>query len=147
MAEFNKGAIKEAVKLPEQEDVVYVTIPAEDMYDQTHPGVQLIGGSIKVLKDGVWKDSGKAGTNVKFEAGKTYLVPAAVGAEVTDRLKRYDKEQVRLLRPKIDSKSVSQVNKGSIWAKQGGAITSGDSLDTQFANEPSNHRVFTVDWK
>lgn len=143
MAELNAGKVKAAEKpVLEGEEMVYVTIPAEDMYDQTHPGVHLIGGSIKKFENGHWVDTGIAGTSIKFEPGVTYQVPATIGAEVEKILDKFNKEQVRLLRPKADAKSLNQVNKGSLWAK--GAVTTGDGLESAFAAEKG--KVLTVNW-
>jgi hypothetical protein len=143
MAELKADSVKVAQKPTiDGEEMVYLSIPEEDIYDQTHPGVHLMGGSIKEFKDGHWIDTGKAGTSIKFEHGKTYLVPASIGAEVEKILEKFNKEQVRLLRPKADAKSLQQVNAGSLWAK--GAVTTGDGLDNALAQEKG--KVTTVNW-
>jgi hypothetical protein len=106
------------------DDMVYVTIPSEDLYDYTHPGVQL--------------------NAVKFEPGNTYKVPAAVGAEVEQRLAMFNKEQIRLLRPKVDGKSINQVNSGSNWSRGGGgSIGSHEGIANSFA---ANEKVIEVKW-
>lgn len=81
-------------------EYVYVSIPEKDIYDSEHPGVRL--------------------NRVKFEAGKTYKVPVEIGAEVEMRLKMFERESVRLMRPKVDSRALNDVNRGSQWSSRGG---------------------------
>lgn len=125
MAEINKDTIKEVSK-PKIEDTeyVYVTIPAEDLYDNVHPGVRI--------------------NRQKFEAGKTYSVPAPVAAEVEDRLEKFRREEIRLLRPKTDQRSVNQVNAGSLWKSQGGAVQSLEG-GLESLGGP-NEKVIVVKW-
>jgi hypothetical protein len=109
-------------QVPKSEvETVYVTIPAEDMYDNAHPGVQL--------------------NRVKFQAGNTYKVPAIVGAEIEQRLAMFNKEQIRLLRPKVDSKSINQVNAGSSWQRGGGG-----TISTPYAGINAGEKVIEVKW-
>jgi hypothetical protein len=145
MPELKASAVTEVErpKVP-AEEMVYLTIPAEDLYDNKHPGVRLIGGSIKRWNEdrGCWVDTGKAGTSLSFEAGKTYQLPAAIAEEVQQRLDLFDREDRRLLRPKADNRSLNQVNKGSMWAK--GSVTSGESFDGAVAKEPGKAFTPTV---
>lgn len=117
--------VEKVPQAPKTEDeMVYVTIPSEDLYDYRHPGVQL--------------------NRVRFEPGNTYKVPAAVGAEVEDRLQKFNKEQVRLLRPKVDAKSINQVNAGSNWTRGGGgSVGSDDAIQSSLG---ANEKVITVRW-
>jgi hypothetical protein len=103
---------------------VEITMPSTDLYDHTHPGVQL--------------------NRHKFEPGKTYLVRADVAAEIQMRLKMFDREQVRLLRPNADRKSLNEVNKGSQWTSRGGSAVplDGGAADLGTADE----KVYTVDF-
>lgn len=117
--------IREVTKsLPSTEKFVEITMPATDLYDHTHPGVQL--------------------NRHKFEPGKTYLVRADVAAEITMRLKMFDREQVRLLRPNADRKSLNEVNKGSQWTSRGATSVAldGGAGDLGTADE----KVYTVDF-
>jgi hypothetical protein len=118
------GNVEQVVAPPKPvEDFVYVTIPSADLYDSEYPTIQL--------------------NSHKFEPGNTYKVSAEVGAEIEDRMRRFNKEQVRLLRPTVDSKSINQVNKGSYWTK--GANVVGDS-ERQLASLAANERVVEVRW-
>lgn len=124
MSTLDSKTIEQVAALPKPvEDFVYVTIPSADLYDSQYPTIQLNAH--------------------KFEPGNTYKVPAEVGAEIEDRMKRFNKEQVRLLRPTVDSKSINQVNKNSFWTK--GANVVGDS-DQQLATLAANERVISVKW-
>ena len=145
MSEFKAENIKETPKVSTgKSETVYVTIPETDIFDSQHPGVHLIGGEIKEYKDNRWIGTGKAGTNFKFEAGKTYEVPVAVGAEIEARLKAFHKESVRLLRPKTDQKSINQVNANSLWAKGAGfSLENEDALSSKLA---PGEKVVTVAW-
>ena len=117
--------IEQVPGIPKSEDeFVFVSIPIEDLYDNRHPGVQL--------------------NQHRFEPGNTYKVPAAVGAEIEDRLVKFNKEQVRLLRPKVDSKSINQVNAGSAWTRGGGGIVS--SNEAQMASLGADDKVITIKW-
>jgi hypothetical protein len=102
----------------------YVSIPQTDLFDQPHPGVRL--------------------NRVKFEAGKTYSVRADVALEVEDRLKKFNVEQVRLLRPNADRKSLNEVNKGSQWTSRTGGVS---TLEGGLSNVAGpNDRIFTIDF-
>jgi hypothetical protein len=125
MSELKAETLKEVKKqAPQPEDLVYVTIPETDIFDAQHPTVQL--------------------NSHKFEAGKTYQVPAVVGAEIEDRLKKFHKECVRLLRPKADMKSINQVNAGSLWAKN--SAFSMENEDGLNAHLSPGEKVITVKW-
>lgn len=127
-------------------ETVYVTIPATDIFDSQHPGVNIIGGTEKEeLPDGRWvRKKGGQGSNIKFEAGKTYEVPLALGREVEARLAMFHKESVRLLRPKTDQKSINQVNNGSLWAKGAGfGLDNEAELNSRL--DPGE-KVVTVKW-
>lgn len=118
--------IKEVAKsTPIADKFVEITMPATDLYDHTHPGVQL--------------------NRHKFEAGKTYLVRQDVASEITMRLKMFDREQVRLLRPNADRKSLNEVNKGSQWSSRGG----GQSISLEGGLGEvgtADEKVYTVDF-
>jgi hypothetical protein len=85
-----------AAPVSTKSEYIFVTIPETDMYDAPYPTIQL--------------------NRTKFEPGRTYKVPTEIGNEVVDRMKKFEKECVRLLRPKADIKSLNQVNKGSAWS-------------------------------
>lgn len=119
------GEIKEvARKIDSTKDYVQVTIPSTDLFDVTHPGVQL--------------------NRHKFEAGKTYLVRGDVAREVNDRLKRFATEQVRLLRPNADRKALNDVNRGSQWSSRGGSVGALDGGLAEMGG--ADDKIFTVDF-
>lgn len=103
---------------------VEITMPATDLYDHTHPGVQL--------------------NRHKFEAGKTYLVRTDVATEITRILKTFDREQVRLLRPNADRKSLNEVNRGSQWTSRGATSVALDGGAGDLGT--GDERVYTVDF-
>src|SRR6266404_1838045 len=125
MSELKTSEVKESVKpTPTGDEFMYVSIPATDLFDQPHPGVRL--------------------NRHKFEAGKTYSVRAEVAIEVEDRLKKFNIEQVRLLRPNADRKSLNEVNKGSQWtSRSGGVNTLEGGLGTVAG---PNDRIYTIDF-
>lgn len=110
---------------PDTAKFVEITIPASDLYDHTHPGVQL--------------------NRHKFEPGKTYLVRQDVANEITMRLKMFDREQVRLLRPNADRKALNDVNRGSQWSSRGGGTSI--SLDEGLGSVGGgDEKIYTVDF-
>jgi len=125
MSKLEPSEIKESVKpTPTGDEFMYVSIPATDLFDQPHPGVRL--------------------NRHKFEAGKTYTVRAEAAIEVEDRLKKFSIEQVRLLRPNADRKSLNEVNRGSQWtSRSGGVNTLEGGLGTLGG---PNDKVYTVDF-
>jgi hypothetical protein len=146
MAELKKSSIMQVEAKPESQEDVYLTVPGEDLYDSVHPGVMIIGGSPKKYINGRWEaDPDKAGTTLKFEAGKTYKVPASIAVEVQDRLNRFEKEQVRLLRPRTDAKSLAQVNSGTMWARQGAKSFSMDGVELSSLGDNSE-KVIVCKW-
>lgn len=120
------GSIKEVARqAPTSEEYVRVEIPSADLFDHTHPGVQL--------------------NRHKFEPGKTYLLRGDVALEVKRRLAMFHDEQVRLLRPNADRKALSDVNRGSQWTSRGGnaVVPLGRLEDVPVA---SDERIYTVDF-
>lgn len=117
--------VEEVAKAPVVEtEHVFITIPEVDIYDNVHPGVRL--------------------NRVSFDAGKTYKVPPDIGAEVQDRLDRFEKESIRLLRPKTDQRAINDVNRGSQWSSRGGG--SMFSLEGGLKTVGgANDRVITID--
>src|SRR5258706_8409676 len=68
------GSIREVARVaPTSEEYVRVEIPSADLFDHTHPGVQL--------------------NRHKFEPGKTYLLRGDVALEVKRRLAMFHDEQ------------------------------------------------------
>lgn len=125
MSKLEASEIKEVSRpIPKADENMLVTIPATDLFDQPHPGVRL--------------------NRHKFEAGKTYSVRSDVAAEVEERLAMFHGEQVRLLRPNADRKSLNQVNKGSQWTSRTGGVS---TLEGGLASiGDANTKVFTVDF-
>src|SRR5579859_379278 len=124
MSKSEAPDMKEVVKpTPTGDDKMYVTIPATDLFDQPHPGVRL--------------------NRYKFEAGKTYSIRAEWALEVEDRLKKFNVEQVRLLRPNADRKSLNEVNKGSQWTSRTGGVSTLEGGLSSVAGP--NETVITVD--
>lgn len=125
MSELKASEIKEAKKpAVAPDEFVYVAIPATDLFDQPHPGVRL--------------------NRHKFEAGKTYAVRADVGMEVEDRLKKFNIEQVRLLRPNADRKSLNEVNRGSQWTSRTGGVS---TLEGGLSNVAGpTEKIYTIDF-
>lgn len=120
------GSIQEVPRLePRKEEYVRVNMPLTDIFDHSHPGVQL--------------------NRHKFEPGKTYLLRADVALEVNKRLAMFHDEQVRLLRPNADRKALSDVNRGSQWTSRGGTVTPLRSLSDVSTDSPGD-KVFTVDF-
>lgn len=120
------GEIKEVGRtIPTAEEYVKVEIPSSDLFDHTHPGVQL--------------------NRHKFEPGKTYLLRGDVALEVKKRLAMFHDEQVRLLRPNADRKALNDVNRGSQWTSRGGnaVVPLGRLDDLQIA---SDEKIYTVDF-
>lgn len=118
------GVIKEVAKVtPTAEEYVRVEIPASDLFDHGHPGVQL--------------------NRHKFEPGRTYMLRGDVALEVKRRLAMFHDEQVRLLRPNADRKALADVNRGSSWTSRGGnSITPlGRLEDVPVA---SDEKIYTV---
>lgn len=118
------GVIKEVAKVaPTAEEYVRVEIPASDLFDHSHPGVQL--------------------NRHKFEPGRTYMLRGDVALEVKRRLAMFHDEQVRLLRPNADRKALADVNRGSSWTSRGGnSITPlGRLEDVPVA---SDEKIYTV---
>jgi len=126
MSKLETTEVKEVAKTPaNRDDFMYVEIPAADLFDQPHPGVRL--------------------NRVKFEAGKRYSVRADVAIEVEDRLRRFNAEQVRLLRPNADRRALTDVNRGSQWTNRGGG--NAISLDAGLGSVGgADDKVFTVDF-
>jgi len=118
------GRIQEVAKVaPQREEYIRVDIPLTDIFDHSHPGVQL--------------------NRHKFEPGKTYLLRADVALEVKRRLAMFHDEQVRLLRPNADRKALSDVNKGSQWTSRGSV----HSLDRDaYAPVAPDEAIYTVDF-
>lgn len=119
------GEIREVQRtLPTAEEYVKIEIPATDLFDHTHPGVQL--------------------NRHKFEPGRTYMLRGDVALEVKRRLLMFHDEQVRLLRPNADRKALSDVNRGSQWTSRGSNITPlGRLEDVAVA---SDEKIYTVDF-
>lgn len=126
MSKLEVSEIKEVPKPTlSSNEMVYITIPAADLYDHTHPGVQL--------------------NRVRFEAGRTYHVRAEIADEINDRLKKFAGEQVRLLRPNADRKALDDVNKGSQWTSRGGGQMT--ALDHGLGSMGSaTEKIITVDF-
>lgn len=125
MAELKASEITETTApVINPEDYMYVKIPQADLFDQPHPGVRL--------------------NRYKFEAGRTYRVRGEVGKEVEERLQMFHNEQVRLLRPNADRRSLTEVNKGSQWTNRGGGTIT--NLDGGLGSMGgANERIITVD--
>jgi hypothetical protein len=120
------GEIREVARIrPTREEYVKVEVPATDLFDHTHPGVQL--------------------NRHKFEPGKTYLLRGDVALELKTRLAIFHDEQVRLLRPNADRKALNDVNRGSQWTSRGGnsVVPMGRLEDLPTA---SDERIYTVDF-
>lgn len=120
------GDIKEVSRaIPTAEEYVRVEIPLADLFDHSHPGVQL--------------------NRHKFEPGKTYLLRGDVALEVKRRLAMFHDEQVRLLRPNADRKALNDVNRGSQWTSRGSNVTPLSNL----SDVPVDHaddKIYTVDF-
>jgi hypothetical protein len=120
------GKIQEVGRItPTKEEYVRVEMPAADLFDHTHPGVQL--------------------NRHKFEPGKTYLLRGDVALEVKRRLAMFHDEQIRLLRPNADRKALNDVNRGSQWTSRGGnsVVSLGQLEDIATA---ADEKIFTVDF-
>lgn len=120
------GEIKEVARIvPTNEEYVKVEMPLADLFDHTHPGVQL--------------------NRHKFEPGKTYLLRGDVALEVKKRLAMFHDEQVRLLRPNADRKALADVNRGSQWTSRGSnaVVPLGRLEDVAVA---SDEKIYTVDF-
>jgi hypothetical protein len=120
------GEIKEVARVaPTAEEYVRVEMPLADLFDHTHPGVQL--------------------NRHKFEPGKTYLLRGDVALEVKKRLAMFHDEQVRLLRPNADRKALADVNRGSQWTSRGSnaVVPLGRLEDVAVA---SDEKIYTVDF-
>jgi hypothetical protein len=120
------GEIREVARIrPTREEYVKVEVPAADLFDHTHPGVQL--------------------NRHKFEPGKTYLLRGDVALELKTRLAIFHDEQVRLLRPNADRKALNDVNRGSQWTSRGGnsVVPMGRLEDLPTA---ADERIYTVDF-
>jgi hypothetical protein len=120
------GEIREVARIrPTREEYVKVEVPATDLFDHTHPGVQL--------------------NRHKFEPGKTYLLRGDVALELKTRLAMFHDEQVRLLRPNADRKALNDVNRGSQWTSRGGnsVVPLGRLEDIPTA---ADERIYTVDF-
>jgi len=120
------GEIKEVARIvPTAEEYVKVEMPLADLFDHTHPGVQL--------------------NRHKFEPGKTYLLRGDVALEVKKRLAMFHDEQVRLLRPNADRKALADVNRGSQWTSRGSnaVVPLGRLEDVAVA---SDEKIYTVDF-
>jgi hypothetical protein len=125
MSKIEASEVKESVKpTPTGDEFMYVSIPLTDLFDQPHPGVRL--------------------NRIKFEAGRTYSVRADVAIEVEDRLKKFNIEQVRLLRPNADRKSLNEVNRGSQWTSRTGGVSTLEGGLSSVAGP--NDKVFIVDF-
>lgn len=120
------GEIREVAKtVPTAEEYIKVEMPLTDLFDHTHPGVQL--------------------NRHKFEPGKTYLLRGDVALEVKRRLAMFHDEQVRLLRPNADRKALNDVNRGSQWTSRGSSsvVPLGKLEDLSIA---SDEKIYTVDF-
>lgn len=119
------GEIRRVVPtLPTREEYVKILIPATDLFDHTHPGVQL--------------------NRHKFEPGQTYHVRGDVALEVQRRLALFHDEQVRLLRPNADRKALADVNRGSSWTSRGaGNVVPLANLEDLGGDDT---KIFTVDF-
>ncbi len=76
-------------KNAEKPELVTVVIPDRDLFDQPHPGVRL--------------------NHTAYGPGVHRLAPD-IAHEIEDRLARFNHEQVRVLQPTIDRKSVKIAN-------------------------------------
>jgi hypothetical protein len=118
------GDIREVARvLPTHEEYVRVEIPLTDLFDHSHPGVQL--------------------NRHKFEPGKVYSLRGDVALEVKRRLAMFHNEQVRLLRPNADRKALADVNKGSQWTSRGSVHALSNLEDVPVA---SDEKVYTIDF-
>lgn len=125
MSKLEASDVKEVVgKTISPDTKEYVTIPATDLYDHVHPTVQL--------------------NRHKFEAGKTYEVRSEVAAEIRQRLAMFAREQVRLLRPNVDSKAQRDVARGSQWSVAGAMPVALDNGLAGIAGPDA--KVFTIDF-
>ncbi|CAN5950542.1 unnamed protein product [Sphagnum jensenii] len=70
----------------------YVTVPDTDMFDMPHPGVRL---------------------NSEAYGPGTHYLDKERADTVEACLKDYERANIRILQPRLDEKSVNQVNKGS----------------------------------
>lgn len=123
---FSFGEIREVRRtIPTAEEYVKLEMPLVDLFDHTHPGVQL--------------------NRHKFEPGKTYQLRGDVALEVRRRLAMFEDEQKRLLRPNADRKALADVNRGSQWTSRGGnsVVPLGRLEDIPTA---SDEVVLTVDF-
>lgn len=120
------GEIHEVARImPTKEEYIRVEMPSADLFDHTHPGVQL--------------------NRHKFEPGKTYMLRGDVALEVKRRLAMFHDEQIRLLRPNADRKALNDVNRGSQWTSRGGntVVSMGRLEDLPTA---ADEKIFTVDF-
>lgn len=119
------GTIREVARtVPTAEEYVKVEIPNTDLFDHSHPGVQL--------------------NRHRFEPGKTYLLRGDVALEVKRRLAMFHDEQVRLLRPNADRKALNDVNRGSQWTNRGSSVHALGSLED--VPVAADERIYTVDF-
>jgi hypothetical protein len=133
-------------------ELVYVTIPETDIYDAPHPGVHIICGGPKLFSKELGRyisDPEKSGRDMHFEAGHTYATTPEIAEEVNKRLTLFEKETIRLLRPKADRKALEEVNKGSNWSVGSVRPTQGTqafSLEGGLGQVGSaNERVITIE--
>jgi hypothetical protein len=120
-SEIKEVAAKAAIDPNARE---YVTIPATDLYDHVHPTIQL--------------------NRHKFEAGKTYSVSSEVAREIRERISMFSREQVRLLRPNVDSKAQRDVARGSQWSVAGAQPIALDNGLGGIAGPDA--KVYTIDF-
>jgi hypothetical protein len=83
------------------EEFEYVTIPELDLFDYPHPGV---------------------GINREHYGPGTHKLPKDIAAEVKDRLRVYEAQNIRILQPRKDMRALRDLAKG-------GQHTRGAELD------------------
>lgn len=72
----------------------YVNIPALDLYDQPHPGV---------------------GINFKHYGPGKHLVSPEIAGEISERMRVFDRYQLRLMRPTADRKAIEVTSREGVY--------------------------------
>ena len=85
----------------------YVTVPSEDIYEQPFDGIHITGGHGILGKDGDGKPV--KGFQIHLQPG-THLLPSDLADDVEDRLKVWQDQMIRLMRPGRDKKSEAQAS-------------------------------------
>lgn len=76
-----------------KKELVMIEIPERDMFDYPHPPVQI-------------------NSNYNFEPGQTYWVEKDIATEVNRILKAKERQDIRVLQPRIDQRAINDLNKG-----------------------------------